>query len=201
MVDQVVINEEVAVGFQAAGGGWSTTIVPLSGGKEHLNQNWAAPRRRYEVQYNNKDIADINALQAFIDDRRGAANPFLLKDWTNYQLTDHTILTATGGETTAQIVQIWGSTNQFSRTIRYLKSGTLVVKKNSVTLTLTTDYTVNSAGLITFVSSLSVSDVITVTCQFYVPVRFETDDFMIEATGPSSTFARIPRITLVEYLE
>lgn len=203
MVDQVVINEEMAIGFGAAAGGWSTSIVPLSGGQESRNQNWATPRRRYEVQFNNMLIADINTLQAFADDRKGALNGFLLKDYSNFQLTDHTILTATGGETTAQIKQIWGDTNQFSRTIRYIKAGTLTVKKNGVALESDSpeDYTVSSTGLITFTAALSAADVIKVTVQFYVPVRFETDDFMVEVTGPTGRYGRIPRMTLIEILE
>lgn len=203
-VNLYVINEEMALGLQAMAGGWNTGIVPLSGGYEHRNKNQAQPRRRYEVQYNNKDLSVINAIQAFIDGAEGAYSAFLAKDWSNYQLTDHTILTATGGETTAQIKQIWGTISQFSRNLYYLKAGTLSVYKNSVLLNGTDsppDYDLSSTGLITFAVALSAADVITVTVQFYVPVRFETDNFMVEVTGPSGTYAKVPRITLIEVLE
>jgi uncharacterized protein (TIGR02217 family) len=63
------------------------------------------------------------------------------------------------------------------RIIRHIKSGTLVVKVDGVTKTLTTDYTVNSTGLITFVSAPANDAVITVDGEFYVPVAFEGDVF------------------------
>lgn len=204
-VERIVINEEMAIGFGAAAGGWSTTIIPLSGGKVSKNKNRAVPVRRYDLQYNHKDISVINDLQAFIDNMEGSFKNFLLKDWSNYQLTDHTILTASGGETEVQIKQIWGTSNQLSRTLRYLKAGTLTVKKNGVALSQADspgEFDVDSLGLITFAVALSPGDVITVTVEFYVPVYFEEDLFMVEVHGPSNNrYGKVPRITLVEFLE
>jgi uncharacterized protein (TIGR02217 family) len=202
MPDLIIIDEVVEMGFTSMAGGWSTSIVPLSGGLESRNQNWAAPRRRYEYAYPEKDADDVRTIMAFIDDRRGAFYPWLLKDWLNFQLTDEVILdvgSGDGGVSTAQVKQTWGPNNAFSRDIKYIKSGTLVVKKNAVTLTLTTDYTVNSTGLITFVAPLVAGDEITVTCDFYIKVRFEQDSISPSIDNFGS--ARIQSITAIEVLE
>jgi len=201
MVDQVVLDEDMALGFKAAAGGWSTTVVPLSGGKEHRNKNWAAPRRRYEFAYSNKTPAEVRAIQSFFDDRQGSYQGWLLKDWSNYALTGELILTAAGSELTAQIIQTWGDTNAFSRTIRYIKSGTLVVYLNSSPLTEGSDYTVDSAGLITFTSALAPDDAVTVDCEFYVPVRFEQDSTMISVDGPQARWSTFPSLSAIEILE
>jgi len=201
MVDAVVLDMEVAPGSRFGAGGWMTDTAESRSGKEQRVKRRPTPRRRYELRYNARDKTEVQAVQAFIDDREGKFRGFLIRDWANYQLTDHLILTAAGGETTAQVKQIWGTGNQLSRTIRYLQSGTLVVKKNAATLTLTTDYTVNSAGLITFVSPLTAADAITVTCNFYVPVRFDVDEFFSVPTGPAGVHGVIESIPLIEVLE
>lgn len=179
MADLIVLDEKVAYGFRSAAGGWNTSIVPGGGGYEYRNQNWALPRRRFEFAFGNKAQSDIRAVMAFVDDRRGALHPWLLKDWLNFQLTDELILTATGGETTAQIKQTWGTNNSLSIDRKHIKSGTLTVKRNDVAMTLTSGYTVSSTGLITFVSpaSLTAADTIKVTCEFYHKVRFEADSY------------------------
>ena len=179
MPDLIVLDERVAYGFRSAAGGFNTSIVPGGGGYEYRNQNWTLPRRRFEFSFGNKAQSDIRALMAFVDDRRGALHPWLLKDWLNYQLTDELILTAAGGETTAQIKQTWGTNNALSINRKHIKSGTLTVKRNDVAMTLTTHYTVSSTGLITFVSpaSLTAADTIKVTCEFYHKVRFEADSY------------------------
>lgn len=174
MPDLIVLDERVAYGFRSAAGGWNTSIVTGGGGYEYRNQTWALPRRRWEFSFGDKSQADIRTIMAFVDDRRGALHPWLLKDWLNFQLTDELILTAAGGETTAQIKQTWGSNNALSIDRKHIKSGTLTVKKNGTALTEATDYTVSAVGLLSF-DALTAADTITVTCEFYHKVRFELD--------------------------
>jgi uncharacterized protein (TIGR02217 family) len=173
----VVLDERVAYGFRSVVGGYNTTHVKGGGGYEYSNQNWATGLGRWEFAYGDKSQSDIRTVVAFFHSRRGSLERWLLKDWLNFQLTDELILTAVGGETTAQIKQTLGSDNPISYNRKYIKSGTLVVKRNDVAMTLTTHYTVNSTGLITFVSpaSLTAADTIKVTCEFYYKVRFESD--------------------------
>jgi uncharacterized protein (TIGR02217 family) len=173
----VVLDENVAYGFRAVVGGYNTTHIKGGGGYEYSNQNWSTGLGRWEFAFGDKDQSDIRTVIAFHHSRRGSLERWLLKDHLNFQLTNELILTAVGGETTAQIKQTLGSDNPISYDRKYIKSGTLVVKRNGVAMTLTTHYTVNSTGLITAVSpaSWSASDTITVTAEFYYKVRFESD--------------------------
>ena len=76
---------------------------------------------------------------------------------SDVKLVQRIILTASGGETFAQIKQTWGTNNALSIDRKHIKSGTLTVKRNDVAMTLTSGYTVNSSGLITFVSPASLT--------------------------------------------
>jgi uncharacterized protein (TIGR02217 family) len=200
MPDLIILDEKMAEGFRSAAGGFNTSIVPGGGGYEYRNQNWAAPRRRFEFAFNNKDQDEVRAVMAFVDDRRGALHPWLLKDWGNYQLTDELILTAAGGESTAQIKQTWGTNNAISIDRKHIKSGTLTVKRNDVAMTATTHYTVSSSGLITFVSpaSLTGGDTIHVTAEFYHKVRFEADLYQPSIDGPSGRYGTYGAIAAIE---
>lgn len=197
MTTLIVLDEEITFGFRTAAGGWSTSIVPLSGGLESRNQNWAVPRRRYEFSFAGKTETEIRTIMAFVDDRRGMLHPFLFKDWLNYRLTDEIILTATGGETTAQIIQTWGPDTAFSRDVNYIKSGTLVVTKNATPWSTPGDYTVSATGLLTF-SALAPGDILRVTAEFYVKVRFETD--LLGPTLDHPDIAQLSSISAIEVL-
>jgi uncharacterized protein (TIGR02217 family) len=201
MPDLIIISEDLALGFKSAAGGFNTSVITGGGGYEYRNQNWSAPRRRFEFSYLNKDQDEIQAIMAFVDDRRGALHPWLLKDWGNYTLTDELILSASAGQTTAQIKQTWGTNNSLAIDRKHIKSGTLIVKKNAVTQTLTTHYTVDSLGLITFtapLSSGSPADAITVTCEFYHKVRFEADIYQPSIDGPEGRYGTFGSISAIE---
>lgn len=202
MVDAVIMDGEFAPSSRFGAGGWRTDVSESLAGTEQRVKKRANPRRRYEVRYNAKDKVEVQALQAFIDDREGRYRGFLIKDITNYQLTDHLILTATGGETTVQIAQLWGSTNQYSRAIRYINEATLTVKVNDVALdgaSSPPDYTVSN-GLITL-PALTASDTVKVTVQFYVPVRFDVEEFFVVPTINDAAHSTIETIPLIEVLE
>ena len=204
MVDQVVLTGDIIAGSKLGSGGWKTAVSESKAGTEQRVKFRPFPRRPYEYRLNLGDPDAVEYFQTFFNERNGMAVGFLIKDIShvnNYQLTDHLILTATGGETTAQIKRVWGSANQLSRTIRYIDAGTLIVKKNDVTLTLTTDYTVNSTGLISFVSALSASDEINVSCLYYTPVRFDVDEFFVVPTAENTLHAKTENIPLIEVLE
>jgi uncharacterized protein (TIGR02217 family) len=195
----VILPESVAYGFRSAAGGWSTGIVPLGGGLESRNQNWAFPRRRYEFAFGDKSQADIKTVMDFFESRRGSLYPWQFKDWLNFQLTDELILTASGGETAAQVKQTLGTADTFSRDVGHIKAG-YIVKKNGSTLTGGgVNYTLNTTtGAITGLSALSGGDLITVTLEFYIKVRFEQD--MLAPSIQYFNTARIDSISAIELL-
>lgn len=204
MADAVYLSNKFAIESEFGAGGWRTDIVESISGAEQRNQRRSVPRRRYEVKYNAQDKTAVREIMDLLDDRRGALNAFRIKDYLNYQLTDETILTASGGEYTAQIKQSLGSANAYSRTIRNIDESTLVVKVNGVTLTTDgspVEWTVSSTGLITFAVPLSLSDVVSVTCDFFVPVRFDVDEFFVVPGSTGAEVAKIGTIPLIEVIE
>jgi uncharacterized protein (TIGR02217 family) len=125
----------------------------------------------------------VEALRSFFYDRRGDLKPFLMRDWTNYRLVDEPFGIGDDETTAFQITKTESAgSNPYYRVIRHIRAGTLVVKVDGVTQVVTTDYTVNSTGLVTFTSPLEYDAVPTATCEFDVPVAFEGDVF--EASVP-----------------
>lgn len=193
-----ILDEDVALGFKLAAGGWKTSVVPGGGGAEYRNKVWELPRRRFEFSYDNRD--DYEVLLAFVDEVFGMHGAFLLKPWGAHSLDDQIVLTATGGETTFQIRQIWGTLNQFSRDILYVKPGTLEVTVDDTPLDgeeSPPEFT-EEDGEVTLASPLSPGDVVRVTCEFYTKVRFEADSYMLGVNGPRASFADMTSISAIE---
>jgi uncharacterized protein (TIGR02217 family) len=70
-----------------------------------------------------------------------------------------------------------GSTATHTRTIQKPQNGTILVSVNSVTMVVTTDYTVNYAtGVVTFVIAPPVGQAVKWGGAYYIPVAFTDDD-------------------------
>lgn len=197
-----ILNEEVAQGF-AEIPTFNTSVIRSKGGGSDRNQEWSLALPRYRFSFNAKPIADILALREMFYDRRGRFLPFLLKVWTHYSVTDETIGTGDGADTTWQAIEtLSAGFNAYTLTLNYLKQGTLIVKVNNVTQTETTHYSVNyDTGLITFVTAPPNGQLIKITTEFYRRVFFTSDEFPIESLGPNALNAMIGEITVEEEAE
>lgn len=161
-----------------SGGGpeYSTDIVITQGGYEQRNANWSQARARYNVAHGVKTQSQLNALIAFFRARKGRADGFRFKDWTDYQAAAQAIGTGDGVDTTFQLVKTYtnGSITE-TRTITKPVSGSVVIYLNGVLLA-GSNYSVNTAtGMITFNSAPGNTVAITADFEFDVPVRFDTD--------------------------
>ena len=58
----------------------ATDIVTLASGREERNARWARSRRRYNAGYGVKSRADMQAVLAFFEERRGRFHSFLWRD-------------------------------------------------------------------------------------------------------------------------
>ena len=58
----------------------ATDIVTLASGREERNSRWAHSRRRYNAGYGVKSRADMQAVLAFFEERRGRFHCFLWRD-------------------------------------------------------------------------------------------------------------------------
>lgn len=177
------------------GGGpeYSTDVVVLAGGAEKRNSNWQAARSRYEVAHRIKDQDQLDELITFFRARQGKARGFRFRDWFDYKLQDELIGAGDGSETEFQIIKTYTNSVSEVRNITKIVTQsdanaiaaahgstalTFVVKVNTVAQTEGggNDYTIDrNTGIITFNSPVTNTHPITVTCEFDIPVRFDTD--------------------------
>jgi len=159
------------------GPGFNTSIATLQSGKEQRNINWAQQRCGYDISYGIGSKQLYRQVLNFFYVRQGKAYGFRFKDWVDYQLTAEAIGTGNGVENEFQITKTYSDAGgSYVRNIYKPVSGTVQVYLNGVLQTVTTHYTINhSTGIITFVTPPSNGVVVTVTCEFDVPVRFDTD--------------------------
>lgn len=196
MADNTVLDDKLALGFTEVNT-WNTTVVTLSGGNETRNARWQAPLRRYEFAYNPRPLADVQAVVAFFHDARGMARSWLLKSWTDYRLVAGQIGTGDGSDTTFQIVKSYGTLQPYSRTLTYIKPGSLSVTVDGSPATVSDE----TDGLVTLSAPPSNGAIVRATCEFYVPVRFATDEIRVRGDLPDAELASIEGLTAIEVRE
>lgn len=174
------------ISYGSSGGpNFKTWVYEGHSGKEQRNIGWATSKARYDVSHAIKDKADMDTLRSWFYAMQGRAYGFRFKDWGDYELVDEQIGTGDGTTAVFPIIKTYtvGLNNYTRRIFKPIATG-LVVKVNGVTQTLTTHYTVDTTtGKITFVTPPSAALPITVTCEFDVPVRFDTDQFTASHEG------------------
>lgn len=131
----------------------------------------------------------------------GRWDTFLVRDWSDYLITAGTIGTGDGIETLYQVVRQYITTGGqiHERTLKRLDLTTLNVYVDGVLQTITTHYTVDTAGLITFVTPPADTLVVTVDVEFYFLARLDIDDF--QAVIVTADAGEMPDIPIIEVLE
>lgn len=193
--------DDIAYG-SAGGPEFKTFVFEGQSGIEQRHQAWSRHRLRYDVSYGIRDKSDMDTVRAFFYNMKGKATGFRFKDWGDYELVDENIGTGDGSETVFNITKTYtsGSETYVRRIFKPIASG-LVVKVAGVTQTLTTDYTVNATtGVITFTAggTPGMGEAVTVTCEFDVPVRFDTDRLSASHDGYlTESWGSIPLVEII----
>lgn len=169
---------------------FSTSVTQLSSGFEQRNINWSRELMTWDISTGIKTIQDFVAYQHFFYARRGKAQGFRFKDWSDYKLPFYEtapgdidgipiIFTTDGVTQSFQITKPYTSGGvTFSRQIRKPVAGTVQVLANGVQVFSPASWTVDTTtGIITLASSIysTTGHSIAVACEFDVPVRFDTD--------------------------
>jgi uncharacterized protein (TIGR02217 family) len=199
MVDNVIMDERMALGFKG-GPTFSTDKLVMVNGQERRLQNRSVAIHNYVWSFKNTSLAIEASLKAFWFDRRGDFKAWLLKDWSDYSGTLQAIGVGTGALTTFQLIKTYtaAGSNPYQRTIRHIKAGTLSVYVDGV-LAPDTGYTVTGTGLITFSVAPASGKIVTATYEFFVPVRFEGDRFTsIVDFQPQMDIISIEDVTAIE---
>jgi uncharacterized protein (TIGR02217 family) len=168
--------DDIAEG-SSGGPNWKTDIFESQDGTEVRNMVWEQVRHVYDVSYGIRDKESMDVVRAFFFDVRGRAFAFRFKDWGDYELTDENIGTGDGTNLVFPITKSYGANNPYVRRIFKPVAGTLSVSVAASVVdpdNYTVDYT---TGVITFGSghAPAASAAVTVSCEFDVPVRFDTD--------------------------
>lgn len=194
----------------AGGPEFKTFVFESHSGIEQRNINWNKPRARYNVSHAIKDNADMETIRNFFYIMQGRATGFRYKDWTDYTMTDNQIgigdSTDAGATGTAAFKinkrYVVGS-NVYLRRIFKIVASTYTVKVDAVVQTEGggNDYTIDiNTGTVTFNAGSipTTGQVITITCEFDIPVRFNVDH--MNASADTSLIQSWPTIELIELI-
>jgi uncharacterized protein (TIGR02217 family) len=186
------------IAFGARGGPErATDIVTLASGREERNARWAQSRRRYNAGYGVKSRADMQAVLAFFEERRGRFHAFLWRDALDHAADGEPIGTGDGETVAFQLSKTYGADfDPYVRPITKPVAESVVVTVDGVE----TDVAVDAlTGIVTFEVAPAEGAAINASFDFDVPVRFDIDRLDIELT--SFDAAEAPSIPLIEVRE
>jgi len=185
---------DVALG--AAGGPErATEIVTTLTGREERNTRLAHSRRRWDAGYGVKSLAQLSAVVAFFEERRGRLHGFRWRDRLDHASgppgaavtpLDQTIGVGNGIVAEFALAKTYGAA--FAPYVRPI-----------VKPVAGTDFGADAAtGLVTFLAGHVPPSGAAVTAgfQFDVPVRFDTDFLEVNLTAFEA--GEIPRIPILE---
>ena len=175
----------------------ATDVVTLASGREERNSRWAHARRRYNAGYGVKSRADMAAVLAFFEERRGRFHSFLWRDGLDHAATGQAIGTGDGATTQFQLTKRYGADfDPYLRVISKPVAETVVVEVDGVVAEAEVDAL---TGIVTLAVAPDEGAVVTASFTFDVPVRFDTDRLDIELS--SFDAAEAPSIPLIEVRE
>lgn len=177
-------DEDISYG-SAGGPRFKTPVFSSEGPIEAREQNFTYSRGKWTLDKTVRDTTEMDTIRAFFYNARGKARGFRFKDWSDFSMTNMQIGTGDGATAAFSIIKKYGTGSyQYTRRIFKPVAATVQVYVNGVLKTLTTHYTLNSAtGIITFTAGNEPPNThpVTVTCEFDVPVRFDTDEMKVSA--------------------
>jgi len=162
----------------------------ISGNEQRFAQ-WTKCRGVGDLSYglltSADPLGDFAAIVAMWRAHFGSLYPFRFRDWSDYTVTDEIFGTGDGSQTQFQLVKTYDPSQILlgvPGSLIYVRSITLtattpVIKLDGVTQTATTDYTINSSGLVTFTTAPTTDAIMQWTGEFDVPVRFDTDQLPV----------------------
>lgn len=186
-----------------------TDIVTLSSGAEERNSRWAHSRRRYNAGYGVKSRADMQAVLAFFEERRGRFHAFLWRDALDFSSAglgrtvspgDQAIGTGDGTTTVFQLVKRYGAAfDPYDRPITKPDGATVRVAVDGTELGEAGFSLDALTGRVTLAAAPTEGAAVTAGFEFDVPVRFDIDRLDIELS--SFDAADAPEIPLIEVRE
>lgn len=182
-----------------------TEIIALVSGHEERNSPWAGSRRSYNAGYGVRSVADIEAVIAFFEARRGRLHAFRFRDpfdWKSCALAqtpraDDQILGQGDGVRRgfALVKRYQSGAQSYDRPITRPVAGSLRAAVGGVEIGA---YAL-ADGVVTFAAPPPAGAVVTAGFEFDTPVRFDTDSLRVNLA--SFRAGEIPSIPLIETFE
>jgi uncharacterized protein (TIGR02217 family) len=176
-------NIEIGSQFAPA---WKNVIQEAIAGNEQRFAKWSKCRAVGNVAYgllgSSDHTGDFSAIMAIYRAHIGSIYPFRFKDWSDFQCTDENFGTGDASTLTFQLTKTYdpglillnSSGRTYVRDITLVAYGTTpTIKVDGTTKTPVSDYTISSAGVVTFASAPANGKAITWTGEFDVPTRFD----------------------------
>ena len=181
-----------------------TEIATLGSGFEERNAVWAHARRRWDAGLGVRTLAQLSAVVAFFEERRGRLIGFRFRDPLDHSsaapgaavtATDQPLGAGDGETMTFGLQKTYGAAfDPYRRPIRKPVAGTVRVAVAGVETTAFTLDPVN--GAVTLDAPPPGGAAVTAGFAFDVPVRFDTDRLEIELSAFEAGSA--PSVPLVE---
>lgn len=173
------------------GPSFQTTIVPLSGGAEQRNADWQQEKLVADISYGimaKDDARDVSnsfaAVMRFYRARMGRWRSFRFRDWSDYQIFEEPLVML--------------NPHYALLTITYEGYKRIITRPILDTIQIAGDpqFEVLDGGLIHFPNAQADT---TITCEFDVPMRFDTDLAQVNLTLVEA--GEIPSIKLIQVPE
>jgi uncharacterized protein (TIGR02217 family) len=127
---------------------FKTEVLEDGSGNEQRNPKWNYPLWVFDIGDRDLDKAGIQNLIAFFMKVKGRLQPFLWKNWTDYQAINQVIGVGNGAITTYQLVKTYGTSNPMTIPITKPIDESVSITVNGI---ISTAWSVNAdTGIITF---------------------------------------------------
>lgn len=161
------------ISFGAVGGlNWKTRVVELESGYEYRDALLVQPRGRWEISHLARLPAVYEQIRAFHAIVQGKRYTFRFKDWTDYTVShsESAFVVAAGSPAQLQLAKRYSfGAEYFDRKLSKIVQGSFSAVGGTG---LSLDY---NTGLLSYSSAPTAF-----TCEFDVPVRFDTDELRAE---------------------
>lgn len=174
----VRLLEEVESG--ASGGPeFKTSLLETTSGREQRNATWSEMRAKWDIAYGIDEESFYYAVLEFFYARRGMFHTFRFRDWADYTITDGVLAEDADTANDFPVIKVYevGGVLPYVRRITRPVESTILVSVGG-TPTGGTGWTFVSPGIIRFAAPPG--GAVTISCEFDVPVRFDTDEFNLQ---------------------
>lgn len=175
-VDFLEIRFPEDISYGATGGPmYKTQVLRGDGGAENRVQCWTDALCQYDVEKMMDNQKKLEQLLAFFRVVRGRRYGFRFKDWSDYRIAAATIGIGDGSRTGFQIVKQYTFGNySINRKICKIVSGSWRIYQDGLPVKSGVSVDENT-GEVHFVTAPPSGSIVSVDCEFDVPVRFDID--------------------------